>query len=327
MTGLLEMREKLKNLYARFDLYINPLFKFAVALCVFSIINGNIGYMEKIQSLPAVLALALACAILPLNATILAACAVILLHLYALSLEVAVVALLLFLLIGLMYFRFAPKDGVYALLTPIFLHFNLGAVMPVATGLLGKAYSILSVISGTLIWFFLDGVKQNAAALGSSGEDVTLTSKFTAVLNQLIGNKEMYLVILTFTLVTAVVLLVRRLSIDYAWTAAILIGALVNFIILFSGYLFLGISGKITGLVIGSLLSLAVALILEFFLFNLDYSRTERVQFEDDEYYYYVKAVPKMYVAKQEKQIKRFNAGNAKKTTRKQMQGRVDLRE
>ena len=29
---------------------------------------------------------------------------------------------------------------------------------------------------------------------------------------------------------------------------------------------------------------------------TVDYSRTENVQFEDDEYYYYVKAIPKMSV-------------------------------
>lgn len=34
--------------------------------------------------------------------------------------------------------------------------------------------------------------------------------------------------------------------------------------------------------------------LIEFLCFNLDYSRTEKVQFEDDEYYYYVKAVPKV---------------------------------
>ena len=31
-----------------------------------------------------------------------------------------------------------------------------------------------------------------------------------------------------------------------------------------------------------------------FFVHNLDYRRIENHQFEDDEYYYYVKAVPKM---------------------------------
>ncbi len=37
---------------------------------------------------------------------------------------------------------------------------------------------------------------------------------------------------------------------------------------------------------------------------NLDYARTENVQFEDDEYYYYVKAVPKKMIAKEEKVVK-----------------------
>ena len=35
----------------------------------------------------------------------------------------------------------------------------------------------------------------------------------------------------------------------------------------------------------------------QFLFMNLDYARTERVQFEDDDYYYYVKAVPKKTVA------------------------------
>jgi len=42
--------------------------------------------------------------------------------------------------------------------------------------------------------------------------------------------------------------------------------------------------------------------------FGVDYGRTENVQFEDDEYYYYVKAVPKMTVAVQAKTVKRINS-------------------
>lgn len=30
--------------------------------------------------------------------------------------------------------------------------------------------------------------------------------------------------------------------------------------------------------------------------FSVDYARSERLQFEDDEYYYYVKAIPKVAV-------------------------------
>lgn len=316
MTDLLEMKEKIKSMCSQYDIYLKPFLKFVLALGVFLLINGNIGYMDRISSLPVTLALSLACAILPLSAMIFLACLVILLHLYALSLEVAVVALVLFLLIGLLYFRFSPKDSMYAVLTPVCLHFNVGAVMPMAVGLTGKAYSVISVICGTVVWFFLDGVKQNAAALGGGGE-ASAASKFAAALDPVMSNKEMFLVIVTFLIVTVAVLLIRRLSIDYAWTVAIIVGGLAHFIILFAGYILLRIEGRTVGLIIGSLVSLAVSLVLEFLFFNLDYSRTERVQFEDDEYYYYVKAVPKMIVAEREKRVKTFaskgSAGHSKK--------------
>ena len=43
----------------------------------------------------------------------------------------------------------------------------------------------------------------------------------------------------------------------------------------------------------GNMISVALALILEFFIFSVDYSKAEKFQYEDDEYYYYVKAIPK----------------------------------
>ena len=58
--------------------------------------------------------------------------------------------------------------------------------------------------------------------------------------------------------------------------------------------------------------SLLIAMIVEFFAFSVDYSRTEYTQFEDDEYYYYVKAVPKACVTTSERSIKKINGSSAK---------------
>ena len=74
----------------------------------------------------------------------------------------------------------------------------------------------------------------------------------------------------------------------------------------FLGYLVLNISGKTLWLLIGSILSMLIGFVLEFLFMNLDYARTERVQFEDDDYYYYVKAVPKKMVASKEVTVKHF---------------------
>ena len=61
-------------------------------------------------------------------------------------------------------------------------------------------------------------------------------------------------------------------------------------------------------LIVGTLVSIVIAMAVDFFVFSVDYSRTEYAQFEDDEYYYYVKAVPKMSIAVSDKQVKKINS-------------------
>ena len=48
-------------------------------------------------------------------------------------------------------------------------------------------------------------------------------------------------------------------------------------------------------------------MIVNVFILAVDYSGTEYVQFEDDDYYYYVKAVPKLKVAKRDVKVKHIN--------------------
>ena len=44
----------------------------------------------------------------------------------------------------------------------------------------------------------------------------------------------------------------------------------------------------------GIIVSFLIAQLVRFFVFHADYLRIENVQFEDEDYYYYVKAVPKI---------------------------------
>ena len=64
------------------------------------------------------------------------------------------------------------------------------------------------------------------------------------------------------------------------------------------------VKSPVIPLIAGVAGAVIIAEILEFFLFHVDYSRTENLQFEDDEYYYYVKAVPKMSIARKDVTIK-----------------------
>lgn len=328
MSNLLEWKERIRRFYGKYEVYIIPVVRFILAFATFFLISSNIGYMGRISTVPVDLVIALLCSILPVNAIIVFAAILILANLYALSLEVCVTALIIFLIIGLLYFRFSPKDGYYTVLTPICFVLNIPYAIPVSAGLLKTPASAVSVISGTVIYYFLAGVKSNEALLGQTADESSLaSSKFVVTLNQLLENKEMYLVIATFLLILVLVYTIRRMSVDHAWVIAIVTGLLTGFIVLFAGYLLLGISGKAFWLVIGSVLSLAIGLIHQFLFFNLDYSRTERVQFEDDEYYYYVKAVPKMYVSTTDKQVKSFGGKDGGTVRRHERISKEDLAE
>ncbi|MBR3338655.1 MAG: hypothetical protein IKG19_01280 [Lachnospiraceae bacterium] len=55
---------------------------------------------------------------------------------------------------------------------------------------------------------------------------------------------------------------------------------------------------NVSMIMIGAMFTVVIALIVQFFFLSVDYSRTETMEFEDDDYYYYVKAVPKQYAYK-----------------------------
>jgi hypothetical protein len=283
--------------------------KFVMALALFLMISHTIGYMQTISSIPAAVVLALICCLLPANGTIWIAALVVLLDMYALSVETALVTLVLFAVIYFVYFRFAPEDGIAAILTPIAFRFHIPYLMPVATGLLRPMYSVASVICGSVLYYFFDGIHQNASTLKAvSTEEDSSASKINVIVQQLTGNKEMFLTIAIFVLAFLIVYMVRRMSVDHSWTVAIAAGALFELAGLFAGYLVLNISGRMVALVLGNIVSALIAYGIKFFFMDLDYARTERVQFQDDEYFYYVKAVPKKMVASGEKTVKHFGS-------------------
>lgn len=132
-------------------------------------------------------------------------------------------------------------------------------------------------------------------------------AQLTAFAQQLFNNKEMWTAIIAFVICLLVVYSVRKLSIDNAWKIAIVSGALVYVIVVVIGRVTMHVDVPYVAVIIGTIVSILLALVLEFFAFAVDYSRTENLQFEDDEYFYYVKAVPKVTVTAPEKTVKRIN--------------------
>lgn len=306
MTALLELRENLKKIYSRNEAFILPVIKFLLSFIVLSIINGKMGYMTKLDNMAIVLIVSLLCSFLPTGFMAFFAMMFAVLHMYAFSIETAAVGLVVFLLLYLLFLRFTAKEALVVVLTPVLCMLKLPYVMPVAMGLIGTPASCVSVGCGVVVYYLLQTVITNAPTINSMGAEEA-TAKLRLLIDGMLGNKAMLVTIAAFAITVIVVYLIRRMSVDHSWTIAMVAGVMIEVMILLVGDLMYDTNLSIVSALLGAVVTLIACKIIEFFRFCLDYSRTEKVQFEDDEYYYYVKAVPKMTVAAPTNTVKKIN--------------------
>ena len=132
-------------------------------------------------------------------------------------------------------------------------------------------------------------------------------AQVSAYVKQVFQSKEMWVVIVAFIICFLLVYTLRRQAMDHAWKIAIGAGAVANVILIVIGDIALGVHTSYVSLIAGNIAAVVIGLVLELFFFSVDYARSENLQYEDDEYYYYVKAVPKLSVATPEKTVKRIN--------------------
>ena len=295
MRDLLVIKEKLKKFVGKNEVFILPVLKFLMVFIAMSRINSSLGFMSKLANGGITLIVALAGSFLPLNLTLVILALIVTAHLYKLSLECAILVFAMFVIMFLLYFRFASKDSVGALLVPITFAFKVPYIMPVSMGLVGGPCSMVSVGCGTIIYQVLHYISVNAENIKSGGGE-KITEKIGSLkglVDGMLESKAIIVYAVAFSITVLVVYLIRRLSINYSWFIAIGAGAVGCFVIMLLATAALHADVSLGGAFLGMIISVIVNLILQYFVFDLDYNRSERVQFEDDEYYYYVKAVPK----------------------------------
>ena len=179
---------------------------------------------------------------------------------------------------------------------------------------MSRPVSIISVAFGTVMYFLMNYIFVNGEEL----VEICATEGMTAIsmiVNAVFKSRTMIFVIMVFAVTIIIVYCVRRLSIDHAFVIAVGTGGIVQVITILVGHLLIGMSeiATVPFLVIGGIVSVLLGYLLQFLIYSVDYTRTERTQFEDDEYYYYVKAVPKVKVVAPEVRVKRINARKVKK--------------
>ena len=304
MTALLEFKQKIKNLYGRLELYLMPVIKFAVALVYFLWINENMGYMTRLNSVFVIVILAMICCILPPGATAFVGFVLMIGHAYALGIEVGAFMLVLIILIAVLFLRFS--GGLYPVLicTPLSFAFEVPVLLPIGSGLLGSAFSIFPSTGGVILYYFIRFLRTQSEVLVDP--EMEILPKLTMMADGLVQNWVMWMTVIAFAAVILLVYLIRTRAFDYAWRISIVAGGAAYVLVFMLEAYYLDITILLRPLLIQAGISILVGLVIEFFFFGGDYSRTERLNYEDDEYYYYVKAVPKATVSTSKRSIKKI---------------------
>ena len=299
MTSLIELKEKIKNFYGSYEFVVRPIIRFLAGLISLLLIKANVGYMDLLSSWIVVLGVAVICAFLPWGTITLVLAVDIVMNIFAVSVELGGMVAIIMIIMFLLFFRFSPKQGMLLVFVPLAFFLKIPYIVPIIAGLVCTPAAVVSVIFGTIIYYIIYIISENLSALTGSSRGAISTANINSII--------------AFTITTLVVYSNKRLSIDNAWTIAIITGSVLEFVVILVGNLVLKNDNSVAWTVIGTLISLVIAFVVQFFVFSVDYSRTEHTQFEDDEYYYYVKAVPKMNVAAPEMNVKRINAQRRKK--------------
>lgn len=306
MSTLLVWKELLQKYYAKYTRYINTALRFILALFVFGLISHNIGFMDKLASVPVTILIAVVSSILPMSFMVIAASVMVLINMYSIAAPLALVTGIIFILMYIFYFRFTPSKSWLVLLTPVTFALNIPFVIPITYGLIGKPVCAFPVMFGTIIYYMLNYVKVSASMY--LGEDaMRLSEGAIAYVKQIFSNKEMWLMVAVMCLTLLVVYNIKNRAIDRCWEIATVSGAVTAIVLGTFGNIVFTLHLSYIAMFLSGCAAVLAGFLFEILFFSMDYTKTEYVQFEDDEYYYYVKAVPKICVSAPEKMVKHIN--------------------
>lgn len=307
MDKIYEIKQHVVQFYAKQSRWVQMGVRFLLAILTFAFISSHVGFMQALSNPIVTIGLSVVCTLLPIVMTAVLASFVVLVQFFALAPGIAVVSAAILFVMFAMYFRFTPAKSHVLVLTPIAFVAQIPVVIPVVFGLLGGPVYVVPISFGIIVYYMLAYVKSYAAVVSTVSE-VGVVSQITTFTQQLLANKEMWIYIASFAICLLLVYHIRRLAIDHAWEIASVAGVLVHIIVMTFAHVILNVNTSYVALVLGSILAIVIALIVRIFFFSVDYSRAEHLQFEDEEYYYYVKAIPKVTVAVAEKTVKKINA-------------------
>ena len=296
---ILIIRDKVLQFYKIYEKVWIGMAKFLSMLLVMVAITRAIGYAPTLTRSYIIAALALVSTMLPAQYIMLEILGVIVIHLLHFNWIIGGVALVIFISLYILFIRLYPKESLLIILTMLAMKVELLCMLPIVAGLFGGLGAILAILIGIVGHFSFTSLEMMLQSLLKTEDLVVwIQENLNLYITQIFYNKELLAMLSICLIVFCVVYIIRKQVIDYAPYLAVVIGGVMNILGFILAELFLDISVNRFLLVFMTIISVVIALGIQFVSRPADYSRSESIRFEDEDNYYMVKVIPKMQVRK-----------------------------
>jgi tetrahydromethanopterin S-methyltransferase subunit B len=294
MSALLNVRDAIRDFLRKYDELITPIFRFVVAYVMLLFVNSMYGYEPLFDKGIVTLLLSIIFALVSDRVVVLATSLIMLMNVLSVSSELAILFFVALVAMYCMYIRFFPDSAWIILLVMVLYQVKLTYAIPMIVMMFAGMTGIIPIAFGGILYYVSIYVAEVNQTLLQTSEDVESSFQpYKYVLNSFKDNKTFMVQIIVFAVAIIIGNIFYRLAIDYAWYIGLAVCAVVSMLFFVICGAMLGVDVEIAAVFIGTIIGLVVALVVQVFKCVVDYSRKENVQFEDDEYYYYVKAIPK----------------------------------
>ena len=302
MAQLVYLKENIKYFYQKHSEYLDPAMKLLFSFIMLCLVQSMFQYNEAVNKPWLFLLVSVAQAFLPLSFCFYSAACLILVNLWQVSVEIFVVYLLFFIICYLLFVRVDGKHAFIIIVTPILFYLKLEYFLPVLLGMTVGFSGILPMAAGIFLYFF-SLYTRDASALLTTTENLEPGIGMSRITSLLIIDRKLLVILITFCLIVFVSTILYQMFHEKAWMFSIIIGNVSLAVLLLFGRLIFELDYTIWRVFLEIVLAMGLATVVQFFKGIGDFSRIEKVSFEDDEYIYFVKAVPKIKAAQEERNV------------------------
>lgn len=306
IAKIVHLKELAIGFYQKHSNTLIPVLKGVFSFITLMVLKGMFPYDSRLNVWALFIGVSVLQAFLPIVVLFFTGFTLILTNTWNVSVDIFAVFLILMLIVLLACIRIDGKYTVILMLTPILFVCKMEYFLPVLLGITVGYGAVLPCVGGILLYFFSQYTME-ASTLITTSSNSEIGVGLQRMIDMISIDKHLVVVLVTFTLIIILSSCLYHLLHEKAWMVAIVVGHITLAFVMLVGKFVFELDLPVIPIFLEVVLSMGISMVIQLFRGIGDVSRIEKVSFEDEEYIYYVKAVPKIRMTHEEVNKKIIN--------------------